>query len=153
MKCFKATNTRHSAIMLLLMALMGSNISLAHAEPANLGRLFSTPEKRTLLERQRLSNIQETQTLEGSTMRLDGIVQRASGKSTVWINGRAQDEHEATRTGVKVFLSAQNPSRASLAPGEEAPTQLSVGEEINRATGERNDRLGGGKIVTPVTRR
>lgn len=153
MKYLKVTGTPRLVVMLLAAALMISAIGLAHAEPGNLGRLFSTHEKRALLEQQRLSNIQETQTLEGATMRLDGIVQRTSGKSTVWINGRAQDEHEATRTGVKVFLSAKNPGHASLAPGEEAPTPLNVGEEINRATGERNNRLGGGKIVTPVTRR
>ncbi len=38
---------------------------------------------------------------------------------------------------------------ALLAPGEETPAQLKVGEAVNRATGERNTRLGGGKVVTP----
>lgn len=37
-----------------------------------------------------------------------------------------------------------------LSPGEEEPTQLKVGEAINRATGERNTRLGGGVVVTPA---
>lgn len=123
------------------------------AQSASLGRLFFTPEKRLLLERQRVSNIQATQSLEGETMSLDGVVQRSSGKSTVWINGRAQEENEAARTGVNVRLTPKDPGRAQLSPGEEAPTQLKVGEAINRATGERNDRLGGGVVKTPAGRR
>jgi hypothetical protein len=122
-------------------------------QTASLGRLFFTPEKRLLLERQRVSNIQEMQSLEGETMSLDGVVQRSSGKSTVWINGRAHEENDAARTGVSVRLTPQNPGRAQLAPGEEAPTQIKVGEAINRATGQRNDRLGGGAVKTPATRR
>ena len=31
-----------------------------------------------------------------------------------------------------------------------ASPQLKVGEAINRATGERNTRLGGGVVVTPA---
>jgi len=117
------------------------------AEIAPLGRLFFTPERRAALERQRLSNIQERQTLQGATMSLDGVVQRSSGKSTVWINGRPQNENDAARTGVSAKVSGRSPGSAMLAPGEEAPARLSVGEAMNRATGERDDRLGGG-IVT-----
>lgn len=137
----------------LLIASSSWHIHAAAPPPSPLGRLFFTPEKRLALEHQRLSNIQETQTLEGATMSLDGIVQRSSGKSTVWINGRAQDEHDAARTGVTVRLTPKDPGRAQLSPGEESPTQLKVGEAINRATGERNDRLGGGIVKTPVGRR
>ena len=145
---------KHTFLMLCL--LIASSAWHVHAEstlPSPLGRLFFTPEKRLALERQRLSNIQETQTLEGATMSLDGVVQRSSGKSTVWINGRAQDEHDGVRTGVTVHLTPKNPGRAQLSPGEESPTQRKVGEAINRATGERNDRLGGGIVKTPASRR
>jgi hypothetical protein len=133
--------------------LLASTALPAQAQTDGLGRLFFTPEKRLLLERQRLSNIQATQALEGETMSLDGVVQRSSGKSTVWINGHAQEENDAARTGVSVHLTPQNPGRAQLAPGEESPTQIKVGEAINRATGERNDRLGGGVVKTPASRR
>lgn len=128
----------------------GADASVS-AIPA-LGRLFFTPEKRAILERQRLSNIHATQSLEGATMSLDGVVQRSSGKSTVWINGQPQNERDAAHTGISVRLSPQNPGHAQLAPGEEPPTQLKVGEAINRATGERNDRLGGGMVRAPARR-
>lgn len=110
-----------------------------------IGRLFFTPERRAVLERQRQSNIQETQTLEGATMSLDGVVVRSGGKSTVWINGRPQTESEAT-TGVQAAVVAGEPGRARLVAGEEEVTELRVGETINRATRELKDGIEGGHI-------
>ena len=119
------------------------------ADTPALGRLFFTPERRAILERQRTFNVQETQALQGTTMTLDGVVYRSSGKATVWVNRQAQTESEASRTGVNAVVSPRSPGSALLAPGEEAAAQLKVGEAINRATGERNTRLGGGSVVTP----
>ncbi len=122
----------------------------AHAADATeLGRLFFTPERRTALERQRTLNIQEAQTLQGTTMSLDGVVYRSSGKATVWVNRQAQTENEASRTGVGAVISPKTPGSVLLSPGEEAPAQLKVGEAMNRATGERTTRLGGGSVITP----
>ncbi len=121
------------------------------ADVTELGRLFFTPERRAALERQRAFNIQETATLQGSNMSLDGVVYRSGGKTTVWINQKAQSEGESSRTGVNAVVSPRTPGSALLAPGEETPAQLKVGETINRATGERNTRLGGGGVaVTPA---
>ena len=121
------------------------------ADAPELGRLFFTPERRAALERQRTFNIQEAQTLQGNSMSLDGVVYRSGGKATVWINQKAQTEGESSRTGVNAVVSPKTPGSALIAPGEEAPAQLKVGETINRATGERNTRLGGGGVaVTPA---
>jgi len=126
----------------------------AHAaDGTELGRLFFTPERRAVLERQRALNIQEAQTLQGASMSLDGVVNRSSGKATVWINRHAQTEGESARTGVSATILPRRADSAVLAPGEETPAQLKVGEVVNRATGERNTRLGGGSIVTPRTPR
>lgn len=146
------------AWMLLALPSLSANATEPAAElsvtapAAAVGRLFFTPEKRAMLERQRLSNIHATRSLEGATMSLDGVVQRSGGKSTVWINGQPQNERDAVHTGVNVKLSPRNPGHAQLAPGTESPTQLKVGEAINRATGERNDRLGGGAVKAPTRR-
>jgi hypothetical protein len=143
--------------MKLSTRLMPGLLSLAILAPAcaadapELGRLFFTPERRATLERQRAFNIQEAQTLQGNSMSLDGVVYRSGGKATVWINQRAQTEGESSRTGVNAVVSPKTPGSALLAPGDEAPAQLKVGETINRATGERNTRLGGGAVVTPTT--
>ncbi len=128
-------------------------LAAAHGAGAQeLGRLFFTPERRAALERQRTFNIQEAQTLQGTTMSLDGVVYRSSGKNTVWINRTAQTEGDSARTGVSAVVSPKTPGSALLAPGDETPTQLNVGEAINRATGERNTRLGGGVVRTPAKR-
>lgn len=115
----------------------------ACAEP--LGRLFLTPERRATLERQRELNIQEAQTLEGSVVSLDGIVARSSGKHTVWVNQRPQNENSAG-TGVTAAVSPANPGSAVITAGEEPPAVLRVGESINRGTREKADSLGGGRV-------
>lgn len=131
---------------LLALALL---VPARAAESQELGRLFFTPEKRATLDRQRTLNIQEAQTLQGTTMSLDGVVYRSSGKATVWINQQAQVEGDSSRTGVSAAVSPKSPASAVLVPGEEAPAQLKVGETINRATGKRDTRLGDGVVVTP----
>lgn len=140
--------------LLLAHGLAVAQTPLPLAVPADkpaddLGRLFYTPERRVQLDRQRLLNIRQTQAIEGDTLSLDGVVRRSSGKSTIWINQRAQHENEAERSGVAFSASSRNPGSARLAPGEEASVDLRVGEAINRGTGERTDRLRGGRIVTP----
>lgn len=139
--------TRYLLVLALLAAGLGAFPASA-AEAEALGRLFFSPERRLALERQRTHNVQQVQALQGATMSLDGVVYRSSGKSTVWINQHAQNENDARRTGVTATLSPRNPGRALIAPGEDTPAQLKVGEAVNRATGERNTRLGGGQVTT-----
>lgn len=115
------------------------------AQAAPLGRLFLTPEMRVHLERQRQLDIRETRSLEGGTMRLDGVVVRSSGKSTVWVNSQPQHEREST-TGVTAATSTQQPDRARLTTGDEAPADLKVGVTLNRATRETESGLAGGEI-------
>ncbi len=135
--------------VLLVLAGMTALVPARAADTQELGRLFFTPERRATLEHQRAFNVQEAQTLQGTTMSLDGVVYRSSGKATVWINHQAQNEGESARTGVNAVVSPKTPGSALLAPGEEKPAQLKVGEAMNRATGERNTRLGGGNVTTP----
>ncbi len=150
--------SRHFARLLVRFAgqlsvalLLAQSATSALAEPAapELGRLFFTPERRAALERQRQFNIMEARTLEGSTLSLDGVVARSTGKSTIWVNGKPSDDPEVTQSGVRAQLQRSNPGRAILTPGDDNPTNIKVGEVINRATGDRDDRLGGGKVVTP----
>ena len=138
--------------LLLSLASLSLLAPASAADTPQLGRLFFTPERRLALERQRTHNVQEAQTLQGTSMSLDGVVHRSSGKTTVWINRQPQTEGEASRTGVSAVVSSKAPGSALLAPGDEAPARLKVGEAMNRSTGERNNRLGGGSIVTPGDR-
>ncbi len=146
---------------LLAIAAAGLSIQAANARAAEptpgLGRLFMTPEWRASLERQRQHNIQETRSLEGGSLRLDGVVVRSGGKSTVWVNNRPQAENAAS-TGVLATPTRQQPGRAILstgAPGVEEPVDLKVGESINRATRQTDSGLADGEIRVhrPASRR
>ena len=83
-----------------------------------LGRLFFTPQQRTILDRQRLQGMTSNFDQQASYT-LNGEVRRSSGKNTRWVNGEAQ-------TG---------------------PTPRGViGDTYHPATGERESLLGGGRI-------
>ena len=129
----------------LLVAIVAAGAGPLSAAAEPLGRLFFTPERRAQLERQRQYNIQETRTIQGGTMRLDGIVQRSSGRTTIWVNGVPQNEHSDS-AGVAVKLPPRDANKAELTTGDEPAAQLRVGEAINRGTRETSDPLGGGKI-------
>lgn len=135
----------HLALALLAGGMLMHGTAGIAAEAPPLGRLFLTPQWRTALERQRQLNIQETRNLEGGSMRLDGVVVRSSGKSTVWINNHPQTEN-ALGTGVAVSLSRQRPDRATLTTGTEPPADLKVGVTLNRATRETSGGLADGEI-------
>jgi hypothetical protein len=136
--------SRARACLALSLALLAAAAAAQDGQP-RLGRLFLTPEGRAKLERQRQLDIQETRTLAGGSMRLDGVVLRSSGKTTVWVNNQAQTEN-ATDSGVDVATSRRQPDRATLTPGGEVSAELKVGQTINRATRETTDGLAAGEI-------
>lgn len=78
-----------------------------------LGRLFSTPEERTLLNELRNNRdlvapepepLQQTTVEEPAVERLtiDGIVIRSGGANSAWVNGRPVSDGWTTREGVRV---------------------------------------------------
>jgi hypothetical protein len=134
----------HLPAFLVLTLLLPAAVAAADNAPP-LGRLFLTPEWRATLERQRKLNLQETRGLEGGSMRLDGVVVRSSGKSTVWVNNQPQTEN-AGETGVVATVARQRPSRATLTTGTEAPVDLTVGVTVNRSTRETSGGLTEGEI-------
>lgn len=132
-------------LLLALCASILTTCAAAREAQPRLGRLFLTPEWRTHLERQRQLNLQETRALEGGTMRLDGMVVRSSGKTTIWVNDRPQTEN-VRDSGVVAAPVRQQPGRATLVTGTEAPAELRVGETLNRATRETGGGFATGEI-------
>ena len=140
------TNLHHSlAGLLCALALIGASSPPACAED-ELGRLFFTPERRQILDRQRELNIQETQAIpEEPTFTINGIVTRSSGKQTTWINGVAQSERDMP-SGVSVTSNRKNPGKVLVQSNEQPAANANVGDTVNRNTGEATDLLGGGQI-------
>ncbi len=116
------------------------------ADSEELGRLFFTPERRQLLDRQRQFNIQERKEVpEDPMLTINGVVTRSSGKRTVWVNGVAQEETSVS-DGANVVPGRKNPGRVTLQTGETSVTDIGVGSSINRTTGESADVIGNGNI-------
>lgn len=131
-------------LLTALGMLSGTGATMAEEE---LGRLFFTPEKRELLDRQRTLNTLESQPIaEDPQIIVNGQVRRSSGKRTTWINGQAQNEIE-TRTGVIAHPTAQGHEQVIIQSGEDPKAKVRVGETLNRGTQETRDLIGEGNIV------
>jgi hypothetical protein len=124
---------------------IGTSRQMATADEA-LGRLFFTPERRQQLDRQRDLNLLDKQQIPAEpTLTIDGIVTRSSGKSTAWINGIPQHEHE-TGSGLSVRASRGDPGKVVLRSTDSPAARARVGETVTRSTGESVDLLNGGQI-------
>lgn len=104
--------------------------ALAQAQPPQLGRLFSSPEERAQLDAARSGVPPANTTLAatvpppppppGPPMELNGLVQRSSGRSTVWLNGTPQQEpyNQLTDSG-QLTLRLSNGQVVVLKPGQQ----------------------------------
>lgn len=135
-------NTR---LLVFATAFAVSSSSLVADE--TLGRLFFTPEKRQALDYQRQYNIQEKQEAqEDPTLTIDGVVMRSSGRQTVWVNGNAITENDAS-LNVGVTPAPRKPGHVLIQSGKSISTSAKVGETVHRDTGEAADALNGGRII------
>lgn len=141
----------HVSILAIGYLWLGS----VRAEPVvgtqpTLGRLFLSPEWRDTLERQRQLNTQQARGPAAESVRLDGVVVRSSGKSTVWVNHQPRTEN-ARDFGIVAVPSRRHPGRATVATEAQAPVDLAVGVTLNPATGEKHGGLADGEIrVSPA---
>jgi len=147
MKTPSLKTKRHASVTGLLFAIAGMVVPgpQAYAEE-ELGRLFFTPERRQILDRQRQLNIQEKQEIpEDPTLTINGVVTRSSGKRTVWINGMAQNEKDK-QSGVTVTPNRNEPGKVVVQAAESPAGKAKVGDTVNRNTGESTDLLNDGTI-------
>ena len=138
---------------LCAFALLAALCPAASADE-ELGRLFFTPERRQILDRQRQFNIQEKQEIPvDPTLTINGVVTRSSGKRTVWLNGVAQNDNEKP-SGVTIIPNRKAPGQVIVQPSDAQAGSASVGDTVNRNTGETSDLLDGGQIsIKPNVKR
>ncbi|MFT3847552.1 MAG: hypothetical protein QM739_02425 [Propionivibrio sp.] len=111
-----------------------------------LGRLFFTPERRQALDHQRQFNIQEKQEApEDPTFTIDGVVTRSSGKRTVWLNGVAQNDGDIS-SGISIDTARHKPGKVTIHAADNPERNASVGDTVNRNTGESTSLIGDGRI-------
>lgn len=120
----------------------GPTPAQAAATPS-LGRLFLTPERRSILDRQRELNIQElAPKIEDPTVNVSGVVRRSSGPETAWINGVPQ----SNRDPEAIWSRTGQPGRISISTPDQETRQVSVGETLYRASGSVDSPLQGGQV-------
>ena len=86
---------RPAALATILAGLLGAAAATG-AAAQELGRLFFTPDQRAALDARRKARVPDkpaaTPQVESPVTRVNGVVQRSGGKSTVWVNGEAIPE-------------------------------------------------------------
>lgn len=114
------------ACILIMLALPCS--SAMAAEEPELERLFNTPQRRAQLDELRRRNVpiqRPAATPVTQNIRLDGIVRRTSGPTTVWINGEIQQD--------QVKIQAAGNTSAQISTGSGRAIELKVGEQLKFA--------------------
>ena len=135
---------RIGSAIVLLVILAGAASPVVGEE--TFGRLFFTPERRQMLDRQREQNLLSQQEApEEPTLTINGDVARSSGRRTVWVNGIAQTE-KGGAGDLLVTPRRDDPARIFVQPSQAPAASARVGETINRNTGESQNLLGGGSI-------
>lgn len=114
---------RPQALWLLALIALSSLPTHAAEADATLGRLFNTPQRRASLDGMRERNLRITpDAQQQDSIRLDGIVLRSDGRSTVWLNQQAITDRASS-------LRA-DPSSAQVPISGERSVRLRVGETL-----------------------
>jgi len=118
-------------IMCLLAAALCRNTTWA-AE--TLGRLFFTPAQRhTFDSGKQLPDSPKAAAAGPQTAKLNGVVTRSDGETTVWINGHAIGKKDPP---IAASASAADPAAARVElPGSRTAVRLKVGQRYVRSTG------------------
>ncbi len=107
----------------------------AIAETGRLGTLFYSPAERAALVSARAGDTHQDSV---SGLRLGGIVKRAGGKGTVWVNNQAIPEGQPVPPAATPGITAQGVNIDGKS--------VRVGETVNLVTGEKTDLLPPGAV-------
>jgi hypothetical protein len=142
---------------LVALAALASFSAPSWGEP--VGRLFFTPGERANLDRARQAGgnvMQEQEQVQESdpsqqpeSLTLNGIVQRSSGKTTVWINHAVQNE-TGFPPGSKMQISKSRRTDFPVLVQKTGKTvTLKVGQTLNVDSGEIRENYQSSAIKVP----
>ncbi|MGE5385606.1 MAG: hypothetical protein ACM3SV_06950 [Betaproteobacteria bacterium] len=127
-----------TAIRIACLLALPSPLALAAPSPAGgLGTLFYSPEERAAIVQAR-SGEKAAETAAG--LAVNGLVKRASGKGTVWVNGQSVPEGQAVPPAAAPTIRHDGVVISG--------TRVRVGETLNPRTGERADFITPGAVST-----
>lgn len=144
----------------LLSVLVVLFVSQAQAQTQTqtkpLGRLFFTPVERASLDHMRKTGVKPEEPNASKEavvpvpgfadqtqlqLTVNGVVRRANGKSTTWLNQTAIEENQVSQN-IRVKQSASRPSLISIYLEDGKQAELKVGQSVDRANGQVQDVLG-----------
>ena len=139
---------RRAALAAVLAGVLGAAAATG-AAAQDLGRLFFTPDQRAALDARRKARVPDkpasTPQVESPVTRINGMVQRSGGKSTVWVNGEAIPE--SAQAEAQSAPRAAGTGQVAVPLGEGGTgIRMRVGESLNRGSGEVSDVVGKGEI-------
>jgi hypothetical protein len=132
---------------LLTLALATAFLSPGNGGAQELGRLFFTPEQRSVLDARRAARLPDKPAVaqESPTTRVDGFVARSSGRSTMWVDGEPLQDG-AQPEGLRV-LRGRDTGKVTVTFGEQARRiEMRVGETLDRSTGDVKGVIGNGEV-------
>jgi hypothetical protein len=132
-----------------LCALLFLVAAPAPASAQELGRLFFTPEQRAALDARRKARLPDKPAVAvapSPTARIDGVVRRSDGPTTVWVNGQPVPG-DSPPEDLRVAPRRGEPARVSVSEGESGrAVEVKVGGTLDRGSGEARDVIGDGEI-------
>jgi hypothetical protein len=126
-------------VLLCLAAVTAFANESPSPSPDDLGTLFYSSSERAAVLKARLGEVDAPSI--SSVFTVDGVVKRAGGKSTAWINGRAIPE------GQSPF---PNPMRLAINAGSITVkgTRVRIGETVNLDNLQRTDFIAPGSLIS-----
>jgi len=144
----KVLSLRHLLAMLLLVTAIISlpSFYVQPLQAAELGRLFTTPAERQLLDRRRRENrpmlditAKNSPGSKAKTMVYNGIVTRGNGDRQIWINGKPVNGRKGPE-GIHVYRGPDHDHRVTLTvPGKHKVVKVKPGQRWNLASGKVDD--------------
>ncbi len=150
LSCYRLLSRSNRITTILLLALLSAapapSSAQTQVQAQNLGRLFSTPAERAILDRLREQNkLGEQPVVETSPAPVaevppqefthNGFVKRSNGLETTWINQQpSQDQKKSPNFKVRQQLS-KPPAVSVLLPSGKRQ-ELKVGQSFDATTGK-----------------
>ena len=134
---------------LLLLLPLACGMAHAQAQGPQLGRLFASPEQRAQLDARRYGPPPADPALAAPPppppppappVELNGVVQRSSGRSTVWLNQTPQTEP---------YNQLGHPGQEKSGAAGTLTLRLSTGQVVLLKPGQRYDPATGSVSETP----
>ena len=142
-RCLTPKIRFHAGVLLCLAAVTAFANESPSPSPDDLGTLFYSSSERAAVLKARLGEVDAPSI--SSIFTVDGVVKRAGGKSTAWINGRAIPEGQSPFPNtVRLAINAGSITVRG--------TRVRIGETVNLDNLQRADFIAPGSLISKAAK-